>query len=193
MNYTWNSPELISLSDEDLIKYHKDDKSSMAVIFSRYYKTVLMKALARNLPSYETDDLVQEGILGLLGAFETFNDDYGNRFSTYANVCITNKISSAYSKLAEGNLPQYSKVEDIQQDINEITPEDIFLEKEKMRGIYYGIIRLLSDKEWKVFSLFLTGCSYEDISFKLNLPLKVVDNAMQRVRRKLKEVCSTDI
>ena len=184
--------ELISMTDENLIRLNKNSVATYSIIFARYYDLVCIKSKMLRHSDFEVDDLMQEGFLGLFRACETFNEEYEVKFSTYANVCITNSITTAISKSSHCKQMGCIDIDDVSNDVNKNTPESIVLEKEKMQELYYRITNLLSDKEWMIFRLFLTGCSYEQISRKLNLPQKVIDNALQRVRRKLKSVWIAD-
>lgn len=182
----------MSLSDEDLITQHKISELTTTVLISRYAKLIWKMAHARTNPSIEAEDLMQEGLMGLLNALGTFNPTQGAKFSTYANVCITNKMITALIKSNQHEIPIGSNINDLDKESHEISPESIILEREKMQELYDEIINLLSDKEWTIFRLFLTGSTYDQMARQLNIPLKVVDNAMQRVRRKLKSVWRAD-
>ena len=182
----------MSMSDENLIKAYKNSADSYSIIFARYYNLVYKKSKQLRHFDFEIDDLMQEGFIGLFRAYETYNELYEVKFSAYANVCITNSITTAISKCSYGIGTEQIDIDDVSSKFNENTPESIVLEKEELQETYYKINKLLSEKEWMIFRLFLTGCTYEQISHKLNFPQKVVDNALQRVRRKLKSVWSAD-
>lgn len=184
--------ELISMSDENLIKANKNPVASYSIIFARYYNLVYKKSKMLRHSGFEVDDLMQEGFLGLFRAYETFNEEHEVKFSAYANVCITNSITTAISKKSSYIRKEYIDIDDLLSDINSNTPESIILEKEKMQELYHIMTKLLSEKEWLIFRLFLTGCTYEQIAQELNLQQKVIDNALQRVRRKLKSIWISD-
>lgn len=183
--------ELMVLSDEDLVCQSKKSEIATTIIISRYSKLIYKKAHSRSRFDYEVDDLIQEGLMALISAVGTYDKSHGAKFSTYANVCITNRMTNT---LLKSNLNDKidTSIDEIENDFTTITPESILLEKEKTQELYTKIINILSDKEWKVFCLFLTGSTYDQMARQLNLPLKVVDNAMQRVRRKLKTVWRAD-
>ncbi|MGN0601969.1 MAG: sigma-70 family RNA polymerase sigma factor [Oscillospiraceae bacterium] len=180
------SLEFSELSDEELAVKAKKDKRAIAELLSRYICTI--EARARNFAMSFSDDLAQEGFIGFLKAVESYDENRNVKFSTYANVCIRNKMISAFDKqkdIAKG------KVEDTfseEMDDPAVIPENILVEKERLNEIYDKIISALSEQEWRVFQLFLTGLAYNQIALELNCSPKTVDNAMQRVRRKLKSV-----
>lgn len=124
--------------------------------------------------------------MGLLSAAESYKADRGVKFSTYANVCVRNRMLSSLKK----NLPvEASGLDDDQlealADMGNI-PEDIVIERERRSYLYDRIFSDLSELERQVFQLFLTGASYGGIASELGITRKTADNAMQRVRRKLK-------
>lgn len=176
------------MTDEELIKVSKNSAISYSIIFARYYNIVSAKANKFKNCKDEFDDLMQEGFIGLFRAYETYNEAYEVKFSTYANVCITNSMTAAASKNSFGCKSDCSYSEKLTESSISKTPENIILEKEKIEELSYRIRELLSEKELRVFRLFFEGCTYAQISNKLNFPQKVVDNALQRVRRKLKSV-----
>lgn len=182
------------MSDEDLVIISESSRAATSILISRYAKLICYKAQARKTNWIESDDLIQEGLMGLFNAIESFDKSQGTKFSTYANVCITNKMTTA---LIKNNKQEISRQTDPsllpnESELNLVTPESILLEKEKLQEILKSISKLLSEKEWMIFRLFLTGSTYEKIAVHLNIPVKSVDNAMQRVRRKLKSVWRAD-
>lgn len=183
--------EMMSLSDEELVSHCSKSEVATTIIISRYKNIIIKKAQARARFEHEVDDLVQDGLMALISAVSTYKADYGTKFSTYANTCIENRMKNSLSKTNNDNKVLYHSNEFV-DDFTDITPESILIEKEKTQELYSKIINILSEKEWNVFRLFLTGSTYDQMARQLNLPLKVVDNAMQRVRRKLKTVWRAD-
>jgi len=184
----------MNFSDEELVSECKNSEQATTILISRYAKIICKIAQARASSSVDKDDLMQEGLMGLFNAVGSFNNNQGTKFSTYANVCISNKMTTALIKNNKNLKVVDSNIEDIGNDDAYIfdTPESILLEKEKMQELYEKIISLLSEKEWMIFRLFLTGSTYEQMARQLNIPPKSVDNAIQRVRRKLKSVWRAD-
>ena len=91
--------DLISLSDEDLVSECSKSEVATTIIISRYSKLIYKKAYARTKFQYEVEDLVQEGLMALIDAVVTYDKNYGAKLSTYANVCITNRITNTLSKV----------------------------------------------------------------------------------------------
>ncbi|MGN1114424.1 MAG: sigma-70 family RNA polymerase sigma factor [Oscillospiraceae bacterium] len=174
-----------NLSDEELAVKARNDKEAAFELFSRCI--CIIKALAGKISQDNADDLIQEGFIGLMNAVKTYDSQKNSKFSTYAYVCIRNKMISANHKLKHigGEISQVP--DDLMSDFSEI-PDDIVLEKVKLNEIYDKIISALSEQEWRVFQLYLTDLPYNQIADKLNCSVKTVDNAMQRVRNKLKSV-----
>ena len=183
--------ELTSLTDEKLVSMSSNSEVAITTLITRYKDIIIKKARSKMHSSCEIDDLVQEGSMALISAIMTFNNDYGTRFSTYANTCIENRMTNSLSKNKKED-SYLCHTDDFTHDITNVTPESILLEREKTQEVYKKITNILSDMEWKVFRLFLTGSTYDQMARQLNIPLKVVDNAMQRVRRKLKTVWRAD-
>ncbi len=189
-----NTEYLMNLSDEELVSRYSSNKIATSILISRYAKLICYKAQARKNFNIDSEDLMQEGLMGLLNAIISYDKEQGTKFSTYANVCITNKMITALIKnnKKEISMQISSSLVENEIELNLVTPESILIEKEKLQEIFKSISELLSEKEWKIFRLFLTGSTYEQMARQLNLPTKAVDNAMQRVRRKLKSVWRAD-
>ena len=183
--------ELMNLSDEDLVSECSKSEVATTIIITRYRKLICKKAHLKSKNNYEVEDLIQEGMMALINAVATFDRELGTKFSTYANTCISNRMTNALLKSKiEGKFD--TNIDECDVSFTTVTPESIILEREKSQELHKRIINALSDLEWKVFRLFLTGSTYDQMARQLNIPLKVVDNAMQRVRRKLKTVWRAD-
>ena len=178
------------LDDEELVVCCKDSKKAASVLISRYAKIVRAKAIFMSNTIVDADDLMQEGLLGLLNAIRTYNNNDA-QFSTYSNVCITNKMTTALIKSNRTDIP-VDQVDANADEADHSTPESILIEKEKTMELDFEISSLLSEKEWKIFRLFLRGSTYDQMARQLNISPKTVDNALQRVRRKLKSVWRAD-
>ena len=176
------------LSDEELVLSAKNDRKAVSELIVRYLRTVHFLASRYSGDIYE--DLVQEGFVGLLKAVNTYRPDENVKFSTYANVCVKNKIVSSLRKnsLISGVEFTDEMAEDLFNSDMTGDPESIIIENERMDEVYKKITSALSEQEWKVFQLFLTGMAYNQMALNLGVTVKSVDNAMQRVRRKLKSV-----
>ncbi len=183
--------ELASMTDEELVSISSNSEVAITTLVTRYKDIIIKKARAKMHSTCETDDLVQEGLMALISAVMTFKNDYGTRFSTYANTCIENRMTNSLSKNKKED-SHLCHTDDFTDDVTDVTPESILIEREMTQEVFKKITNILSDMEWKVFRLFLTGSTYDQMARQLNIPLKVVDNAMQRVRRKLRTVWRAD-
>ena len=133
--------------------------------------------------------------MGLLSAALTFKEDGSASFKTYAGVCIANRIITAYrSAASQKNLPLNNFVS-LNDDVSGlrftsdqvINPETLLIDRENLQIVKSRIEQTLSKMEQQVLSLYLGGCSYQEISARLNISVKAADNAIQRIRRKLKK------
>ena len=180
-----------NLDDEELVSSCKDNDTAACVLISRYAKIVRAKAISMSNNNVDADDLMQEGLLGLLNAIRTYNKNNDVQFSTYSSVCITNKMITALIKSNHSDIP-IEEVDEKVDNTDNSTPESILLEKENSVELDYQISSLLSEKEWEIFRLFLRGSTYDQMARQLNISQKTVDNGLQRVRRKLKSVWRAD-
>lgn len=173
-------------SDEELVTLAKSgDRQAVSELISRYICTVEQRA--KSFANAVPDDLIQEGLMGLLKAVQTFDSSKNAGFYTYATVCVKNRMISAYKKYSV-NFDEVSQDEAAEGHDPADIPENILLEKERLDELYDKIYSALSELEWRVFQMYLSGLAYDRIAAKLNTSKKTVDNAMQRVRRKLKSV-----
>lgn len=181
-------------SDEELALSAAKCSDATAALISRYMKLIWIKANAMANPVVDAEDLAQEGMLGLMNAVAHFDPNREIKFSTFADVCITNKMKSALIRSRHTALP----VEDAetaaqaQSKVEEDDPEQILLRKERLHELYREMDLILSKRELEIFKLFLCGLRYEQMAERLHITEKSVDNAMQRVRRKLKSVWVAD-
>ncbi|MCH5193707.1 MAG: sigma-70 family RNA polymerase sigma factor [Oscillospiraceae bacterium] len=189
--------ELGSLDDNELIGIFRSgndtdrSRNAVTVLISRYLGLVRKKAGAFYCNGAESEDLAQEGLLAFMRAVSSFEPERGAKFSSFAAVCVTNGIRSAVMRLSKGS--EESLPEDIDETAKDsVTPENIWLEKETISGLYKEMELLLSEKEWSIFKLYLGGASYGEIAERLDVSEKSVDNAVFRVRKKLKKLLSYD-
>ena len=146
-----------------------------------------------NVSESEKDDIYQEGLIGLYKAAVTFDPQRGASFSTYATLCIKHNIYSSvrvyFSKKNDPVRFGSPLDETIAEQCPDLCtePEKLLIEKESLRIIKESIDSSLSKYERQVFKLFLKGLSYEEIAKLLSTTPKSVDNAIQRIRGKLKK------
>ena len=188
--------ELNGLSDNGLIEIvrrnrnDKQGKEAVSELISRYFRLILKRANAYSDNYSDVEDLTQDGMLAFYEAVDSFDLSRGTKFSSYADVCVSNRIRTAAAKLAVIN-SRFSDIDSEEEDISVTeSPESICLEKENFRSINREITAILAPLEVKVFRLYLDGAPYREIAEKLDITEKSVDNAVFRIRKKLKKFLS---
>lgn len=169
------------------------DAQALSSLISRYSDMVLQKSRSfKNISGLECDDIYQEGMLGLLSAIYSFDKSRGVLFSTYASVLVTRKMLSALrSTSSKGNLPlkEYTPIENETELLSAYPdPEELLIYNEELDLVNTFIEQKLSKVEKKVLKLRLLGLSYSEIAEILDCGEKSVDNALQRIRRKYKNI-----
>lgn len=186
LDFTLN--DFCSKTDDELALLAKNNKSAATLLVSRYSKLIFIKSEIFANSNTDRDDLNQEGLIGLLNAVGSFNPDKGVKFSTYAEVCVVNKMKSLLAKSGRNAacIDNYSELSDDNcLPVNE-TPESIYLYKEYFSELLSGIRSVLSPAELRAFNLCVQGITYSDVAKKLGVTEKSVDNAMQRARKKIR-------
>lgn len=182
--------QLKGLSDIDLVSLCAGNKDVAAVLISRYIPLINKYAFQFS-KVLDFDDLVQEGSLGLLDAISSFKPDKDVKFSTYAAVCIRNKMLKAVEKVRSrkaGALRGSVSLDQLPERVDDLTPENIFIGKESLDAVMDDVKKVLSPLERRILFSHLGGWDYQTIAQNLKISQKSVDNALQRVRRKLKSI-----
>ena len=184
-----------ALSDTELLLLvSSGQREAEEVLAGRYMQ--LVRALARPLflAGGDSEDLIQEGTFGLLSAIRQFEPGVGATFRTFAEHCIRMRLLSAVksaSRLKHFPLNDGVSLEQLSEDSNTVlsafpqSPEDLVLARESKEELYSAFSVCLSKLEKKVLALYLDGLSYSEIARKIGKDSKAVDNAVQRMRRKL--------
>lgn len=169
------------------------NSAAFVELTARYMSLIRVKAAPFRGTMLEADDLCQEGLWGLLCAARTYDVSGKAAFRTYAGVCISNRIIMAYRAAASRKnspLNNFVSLNDdgLEMDMPDSTtnPETVFMDRESVVAIQQRIQQNLSKTEQQVLILYLSGCSYHGVAAKLGITSKAVDNALQRVRLKLK-------
>lgn len=169
-----------------------DDKKTEALI--NKYRGLVEAIAAKYISSpLEYEDVVQEGMIGLLAAIKTYNENKGARFKTYAQTCINNSIQTALRKFnRQKDIPIGSVVEYEEEEIpiehGAISAEDYFIAGESVSMLAKILKENLSKYENEVLRLHIVGCNYSEIAKRLSKTPKSVDNALQRIKKKLSVV-----
>ncbi|KMY42713.1 RNA polymerase factor sigma-70 [Peribacillus loiseleuriae] len=192
------------LEDQVLVKMaHSGDSESLTFLINKYHNFVRVKTRPYFLIGADKEDLVQEGMIGLYKAIRDFRADMMTSFKAFADLCITRQIITAIktaTRQKHGPLNSYVSLDKPLYDEEsnytlmdmisgeEITnPEALIINQEKANDVDLKIAELLSDLERRVLTLYMDGQSYVEISEELNTHVKSIDNALQRVKRKLEQ------
>lgn len=190
------------LKDEEIVKLAKNgDENALDFIINKYKEVVNMKVGKYFMVGAEREDIVQEGLIGLYKAVKSFNIDSDNSsFKTFANICIERQLITAIktsnrqkhmplNSYLSLNMSAYENDEadtviDVLDSNTTEDPLDTITKKEYYVAVEEAIDKSLSDFEKKVLNRFAQGESYIQIADRLNTPVKSVDNAIQRIRKK---------
>lgn len=186
---------MLEYSDLELAGFiQQDDPDAFMELMKRYIPLIRAKAAPyQNTTAFDADDLYQEGLLGLFRAACTYDPQGPASFRTYAGICISHRIIAAYrSALRQKHLALNSSVSIDGDDVASLqdhgsSPETVVIAQENLQRVQDRIRHQLSPLEQRVLWLYLAGGSYLEIGTRLGVSQKSVDNAMQRVRRKLRD------
>jgi RNA polymerase sporulation-specific sigma factor len=172
-------------------------------IVRRYYGFVRLKASSYFLAGGDSDDLIQEGLVGLYKAVRDYRNDRESSFRNFAELCITRQIITAVKTATRNKhtpLNQYVSFSstpagassDSESTLDEMLPGSTVhdpvnqvISSEELRALVACISTALSELESRVLALYLDGHSYEEVGLRLGCDCKTVDNALQRVKRKV--------
>ena len=192
------------LSDEELIRLLRDGNDEIYdFLCSKYKGLVRSRAQSMYMWGAEAEDLIQEGMIGLYKAIRDFKNDKQSSFRAFAELCVTRQIITAIKTATrQKHIPLNSYVSlnkpiyeedsdrtllDIISGVRVANPEDMVISREEFSDIENKMNDILSDLEWKVLMSYLDGKSYQEIAVDLNRHIKSIDNALQRVKRKLEK------
>ena len=178
------------------------DRNAYERLVRRYHGFVRLKASSYFLAGGDSDDLIQEGLVGLYKAIRDFRSDRESSFRNFAELCITRQIITAVKTATRNKhtpLNQYvsfsstpagagEDVPTLDQTLPGPTvhdPVNQVISSEELRALVACISTALSELESRVLALYLDGHSYEEVGRRLNCDCKTVDNALQRVKRKV--------
>ncbi len=175
------------MEDAVLAALAKAGSSEAFTLLAARFSAVSRKIASRffAVPDMETEDLLQEGLLGLLAAVHKYQPLCGE-FFPFAVSCIKNRIVSAVRRHLPKDMPDIAETED-GQVLGQADPASLLIEQEEAVRLYKKLHSLLTDKEYAVLIAYLGGDSYAEIAKHLSITPKAVDNALQRVRRKLEK------
>lgn len=194
----------VKVDDYFLIALAKQgDVTAYDRIVRRYYGFVRLKASSYFLAGGDSDDLIQEGLVGLYKAVRDYRSDRESSFRNFAELCITRQIITAVKTATRNKhspLNQYvsfsatpaGSAGDSEPTLEEVLPGSTVhdpvnqvISSEELRSLVACLSTALSELESRVLALYLDGHSYEDVAERLGCDAKTVDNALQRVKRKV--------
>lgn len=192
--------------DEELIveRARKGDPRAQEILIKRYKNFVRSKARSYFLIGADREDIVQEGMIGLFKAMRDYQPDKVTSFRSFAELCIKRQIITAIKTATRQkhiplnsyvslNKPMFDDESDrtlfdvMSTSSKELNPEHLIIKREELSSIEEKMGEVLSDLEWKVLNAYLEGKSYQEISVEMNKHVKSVDNALQRVKKKLEK------
>ena len=203
MTMKLGSAALAELSDDELVaRFQGGDNDSLDVLLQRYRRFTRAKARGYFLIGADSDDIEQEGMIGLFKAVRDFRPDRQASFRAFAELCITRQIITAVKTATRNKhtpLNQYvsfsqspAAAGDSESTLDEVLPGPTVADpvnqviaSEELASLVSCLSSVLSDLESRVLSLYLDGYSYEVIAERLECDTKTVDNALQRVKRKV--------
>ena len=190
--------ELCSLSDEEVAALaQKGNVEAANHIIARYRNDVYRKANTYFLAGAETDDIAQEGMIGLYSAVKDYRPECGSSFRHFAHLCVTRQMITAVRTAARKKhmpLNSYISLDNESGTENdsspfledeEQNPENIVISRESYSSIERRINSLLSKLELQVLMYYTEGMSYDEIAELTGKKRKSVDNALQRIKKKL--------
>jgi RNA polymerase sporulation-specific sigma factor len=201
--------EYTNLGDSDLLELTaRGDNQAEEELVSRYMRLVRVCARPLFLAGGESEDLIQEGMFGLLAAIRQYKAEYNTSFKTFAEMCVRNRLRSAVkSASSQKHNPLNNRVplESILSDESQTTatistelfqksPEEQVLARENIKyteQLYLSLFDSLSKLEKEVLTYYLDGLSYREIAKLTEKSDKAVDNAIQRIRRKTAQMLTS--
>lgn len=189
-----------ALSDDELVGlFRSGDGVAGSELAVRYRPLVKRCTRPYFLVGGDSEDLIQEGMIGLVSSIQSYQPGGSALFRSYAELCVKRRILSAIKAAARFKhmpLNYRLSLEDIYSDDGEalarmaderynLSPEELIIEQEKKNDLYALCRRILSPLEKKVLAFYLEGLSYEEIAGRCGKPVKSVDSALQRIKRKL--------
>ena len=197
-------PDYDALTDEQLILLlRQEDHVAEELLYGRYKQVVRSKARTYFLVGADREDIIQEGMIGLYKAVCDYSPDKQASFRAFAELCITRQIITAIkSATRKKHIPLNSYVSlnrtvydeggertliDVLASTHISDPEEMLIGRENYDAVAKSIEESLTSLEKSALDLYLLGYSYQQIALALDKPVKSVDNAIQRVKKKLDE------
>lgn len=197
--------DFTNLTDEEILLAIKDNDDELALeyLINKYRNFVRAKARSYFLIGADREDIIQEGMIGFYKAIRDFRNDKLSSFRAFAELCVTRQIITAIKTATrQKHIPLNSYIslnkpiydEDSDRTLMDVLsggkisdPEELVISREEFADIEKKMEEILSDLEWRVLMSYLDGKSYQEIAADLGRHVKSIDNALQRVKRKLEK------
>jgi RNA polymerase sporulation-specific sigma factor len=194
---------LTEMADDELVaRFQGGDEAAVCVLLERYRRFARAKARGYFLVGADSDDIEQEGLIGLYKAARDFRSDRQASFRAFAELCITRQVITAVktatrqkhqplnqyvsiSNVRGSDDPGERAVEDLLDDHHVLDPAEEVVAGERMDAMRQSMDEMLSGLEVDVLRLYVEGNSYQEIGERLGRHVKSIDNALQRIKRKL--------
>ncbi|MEI3607903.1 RNA polymerase sporulation sigma factor SigH [Pseudogracilibacillus sp. SE30717A] len=194
-----------SLVDEEVLSHvQQGNETAVEYLIKKYERIVRKKANTYFLIGSDRDDVVQEGLIGLYKAICDYDKDKRSSFRSFAELCITRQIITSIksaTRLKHTPLNSYVSIYKPVNDenserrlldtiycVDSIDPQELLVIREKFRYVQAQLMKALTRLEWDVLYLYLQGCTYEEIAEQLDRQEKSIDNALQRVKKKVEQL-----
>jgi len=189
------STKYSELSNSELANLFRSGHSdAFATLAARF--VIPIRNTAASFRSLETEDLCQEGLIALMRAAKSYNEESNASFSTYANSCIKNSFISLLRKSGNKNVIPHDSIISLNDSDDYILksaqsfstdPQYLMIERENLQRLQSKLRDILSENELKVFNMYISGYKYGEISKALSVSYKFVDNAITRIKKKIKD------
>ncbi len=194
-----------NMDDEDIVEAAQNNNDvALEYLIYKYKSYVKLKARSYYLIGADKEDIIQEGMIGLYKAIRDYDRDRNTTFRAFAEICITRQIITAIKTATRQkhiplnsyislNKPVYNEESDrtlldILSGIKVCDPEELMIGKEELDLIETKMGESLSELEMEVFMSYVDGMTYQEIAKDLDKHVKCVDNALQRVKKKLEKI-----
>ena len=191
-------------SDPDLVQLaQSEDTKALVTMLERYEVFVRMKARSYFLIGADREDIVQEGMIGLYKGIRDYRSDRDTSFKAFAEICITRQIITAIKTATRQKHTPLNSYVSLNNPLNDsddpdrhfidflsdrtLDPGDVVISSEEAESIRVSFREMLSGLEVEVLRLYIEGCSYQEIADKLDRHVKSIDNALQRIKRKIEQ------
>lgn len=161
------------------------DQEAFALLVHRMMPLIHAQVHSCRCVGTEDEDLAQEALMGLLAAVRTYRPDGGASFTTYATACIRHRLLSVARRYGPRADREQSLEDSPELPDPTVDPALLLMDKEELDGLLHRLRTRLTETEYRVLLLRLGDCSYAEIAARLGITVKAVDNAVQRMRRKL--------